>query len=308
MKTYVPNYYKKFSCIAEKCKHNCCIGWEIDIDDDTNEYYQNINGSFGERLKNNISVTDDCACFKLDGKGRCVFLNNNNLCDIILNLGEDALCQICADHPRFRNFFPNRIEMGLGICCEEACRIILSQEEKLSFEVLLSNNEKDSGNINELNDFYTFRNNLFKIIEDSTLSIKEKKKKLLAYTGYDFPEKTVSEWVDIYLSLERLDDYWTILLNDLKEVNIESIALPKDFNLYFQNLIKYFVFRYTTNNCPDLGVILALSSENIITYLCKMHVVKYKEITFEDMVEYARMYSCEIEYSDKNIEELTSIQ
>ena len=27
-----PGYYSGFRCIADKCKNNCCIGWEIDID------------------------------------------------------------------------------------------------------------------------------------------------------------------------------------------------------------------------------------------------------------------------------------
>ena len=44
MKEVFPNYYKKFKCIADKCKHNCCIGWEIDIDNDTLEFYFN-NGT-----------------------------------------------------------------------------------------------------------------------------------------------------------------------------------------------------------------------------------------------------------------------
>ena len=34
MKTYAPKYYQQFHCIADKCKHSCCIGWEIDIDKD----------------------------------------------------------------------------------------------------------------------------------------------------------------------------------------------------------------------------------------------------------------------------------
>ena len=29
-----PDFYGKFKCTAEKCRHSCCIGWEIDIDDD----------------------------------------------------------------------------------------------------------------------------------------------------------------------------------------------------------------------------------------------------------------------------------
>ena len=39
MKYYLPDYYEEFKCIAQKCKHSCCVGWEIDIDDDTLAYY-----------------------------------------------------------------------------------------------------------------------------------------------------------------------------------------------------------------------------------------------------------------------------
>ena len=47
----VPSYYKTFQCIADKCEHSCCIGWEIDIDEDSYDYYMGIEGAFGELLK-----------------------------------------------------------------------------------------------------------------------------------------------------------------------------------------------------------------------------------------------------------------
>ena len=34
----VPDYFKEFSCIAGACKDSCCLGWEIDIDEDSYEY------------------------------------------------------------------------------------------------------------------------------------------------------------------------------------------------------------------------------------------------------------------------------
>ena len=34
--------------------------------------------------------------FHLDDRDRCVFLNQKNLCDIYIELGEDALCEICT--------------------------------------------------------------------------------------------------------------------------------------------------------------------------------------------------------------------
>ena len=37
-----PDYYNKFTCIADKCPDNCCRGWEIDIDEDTLDYYKDL--------------------------------------------------------------------------------------------------------------------------------------------------------------------------------------------------------------------------------------------------------------------------
>ena len=133
MQSVVPQYYKEFNCVASKCKHNCCIGWEIDIDSSTYNYYKSIDGEFGEKLKNSIAETD-CPHFINADNGRCPHLNQNNLCDIILTLGEEALCEICTLHPRFINYFESRQEMGLGLCCEEAARIILTSKEKFYLE------------------------------------------------------------------------------------------------------------------------------------------------------------------------------
>ena len=45
-----PSYYKDFHCIASDCTENCCIGWEIDVDEDTLAYYKNIGSDFSRRL------------------------------------------------------------------------------------------------------------------------------------------------------------------------------------------------------------------------------------------------------------------
>lgn len=43
----VPDYFSEFSCIAGDCKDSCCLGWEIDIDEDSYEYYQTLPGEVG---------------------------------------------------------------------------------------------------------------------------------------------------------------------------------------------------------------------------------------------------------------------
>ena len=97
----VPSYYKTFQCIADKCEHSCCIGWEIDIDEDSYDYYMGIEGAFGERLKEQTVTEDEEHSFVLRKNGWCPFLDQNKLCDIYSELGEEALCEVCTEYPRF---------------------------------------------------------------------------------------------------------------------------------------------------------------------------------------------------------------
>lgn len=300
MKTFVPNYYKNFKCIADKCKHNCCIGWEIDIDEDTLSLYDNIKGHFKKQLDEGISHGNKNAYFKLDGKGRCVFLNKNNLCDIILNCGEKSLCQICTDHPRFRNYFSDRIETGLGLCCEEAGRIILSQNNTFSLEEITDDGFEDIITDEEI-DFFNFREEIFNRIQT------DDSKSVLEFCTNDFPDKSTDEWADFFLSLERLDEHWTILLNDMKSTDIENVTIPEQFHNCFKNLLTYFTYRHINELSTEKDLIFIYLSCEMIKNLCKMHIKKYEKLNFEDLVEYSRMYSSEIEYSDENIEKILEI-
>lgn len=135
----VPDYYNDFHCIAEKCRHSCCIGWEIDIDEDTYEYFSSIPGKFGRRLKENMVRTDegDC-CFKLSQDGRCPFLNKENLCDICTELGEEALSEVCTEYPRFPVYYGDVLQKSLTLSCEEVGRLVFTNPDIikiLDFEV-----------------------------------------------------------------------------------------------------------------------------------------------------------------------------
>lgn len=47
MQNAYPDYYPLFHCIADRCRHNCCIGWEIDVDGDSLAAYDQIGGEMG---------------------------------------------------------------------------------------------------------------------------------------------------------------------------------------------------------------------------------------------------------------------
>ena len=36
----VPDYFDEFECIAGRCRHSCCAGWEVEIDEKTFDYYK----------------------------------------------------------------------------------------------------------------------------------------------------------------------------------------------------------------------------------------------------------------------------
>ena len=142
MKEFVLNYYPNFKCIASECKHTCCAGWQMNIDEKSLARYAGEKTSFSHALKKGINFRK--SQFKADKSGRCAFLNKDGLCEIIINLGEESLCQICRDHPRFRSCFDDRVETGLGFACEEATRIILSYKEKIQPILVSEDNSEKS--------------------------------------------------------------------------------------------------------------------------------------------------------------------
>ena len=133
MRLRVPSYYKEFHCIAGACQDSCCIGWEIDIDEDTFSYYKNVEGAFGERLRAHM-VTEDVNSFALQENGWCPFLNGEKLCEICIELGEEALSEVCTEFPRFTMEYEDVREKVLSLSCEEVGRLVFSTDEKITWE------------------------------------------------------------------------------------------------------------------------------------------------------------------------------
>lgn len=264
-----PNYYTKFKCSAERCRHNCCIGWEIDIDADTLELYRALDSSVSQKIEDGH--------FVLTEGGRCPFLNEQNLCTLITRYGDGALCDICAEHPRFYNYIGGREEVGLGLCCEEAAKIIINQPEL--FEVYGDEDE----------DFCNFRRYLIRGVQTGSVTPED----VLLYCGAKKPEKSLSEWADVFLSLERMDDAWQARLLSLKDRRHFTRA-PRSL----KRILAYFIYRHLQ---PD-----RLADTAAFCYLCYIII---KELSLrtkggDEIIEVARQFSCEIEYSDENKERL----
>lgn len=152
MKYHKPSFFDQFKCIGSVCTDTCCAGWEIEVDETTAQGYLTEKGAFGDRLRREIGSEPGEYFFKLKNN-RCPFLNKENLCDIFINLGEDRLCDICREHPRFYNWFGDYTEVGLGLCCEEAERLLFSDSKPLTFvEEVTQDEEQDYSDEDEYTD------------------------------------------------------------------------------------------------------------------------------------------------------------
>lgn len=299
MKLIAPSYYKEFTCIADRCKHSCCIGWEIDIDESTDEYYKSVGGELGTRLEKNIDRSGEISHFKLSCGERCPFLNKNGLCDIITELGEGALCQICDDHPRYRNFFSDRTEIGLGLCCEAAAELIVNRKDKMTL-VTLSDDGEEEERDTEDEIFFSMREKIFLIIQDRSVSVKERIDTLLSEFALSMPDKSPSEWADDFLSLEMLDGEWGIMLNKFKSADIPPDHEDK---IAGEQILCYFIYRHLADGLfdgrMDERIKFAVLGLDMITAIARTCDIS--------LAEAARFYSSEIEYSEENVEALLSI-
>jgi len=297
MKIYTPSYYSEFKCIGGKCKHNCCIGWEIDIDSATMQKYESAEGVFKKRFQENIDKGGDAPHFIL-GKGeRCPFLNKDNLCDIIIECGEGYLCEICNAHPRFRNFFSNREELGIGLCCEEAARIILTQGGTFS-SVYTKINEKSSRPAKEERQLISQKRKLLRKV-NKYIGADKIMAYLVKQTDKDIRLTDVSKCVDLLLSLEIMDKEWERLLSSIDKNKL--ILSVNGYEREFKNLLLYFLYRHITygeyDKSIDTVVNFCAFSALIAVSLCS-----YFAKSQEDIIEICRLYSAEIEYSTENTE------
>ena len=199
MELFSPLYYKEFKCIADRCRHSCCINWEILVDDGTLEKYKALGR---EDILEHISEEDDGSEIVLSPDGRCPFLDECGLCGIISELGDPYTSEICREHPRFYHRICDRAEVGLGAVCEEAARLILTEENFLDF-VRVGEYEKCAADETDF-DTLAFRGEIFATLSDEGLSYREKLSALSE--KYGVSDRLSESFEDAFSALEYLDE------------------------------------------------------------------------------------------------------
>ena len=291
MKLRVPHYYKDFVCIASKCKDNCCIGgWEIDIDDETANYYLNLEGEFGDILRASIGRTDEY-CFKLKD-GKCTFLDNENLCEIYKNLGEDKMGVVCTQFPRFTEYYGSIKETGIGLACEEAERIIFTDRKPFSMDIEDIDEEEviDTEYDNVLaNYLFKVRDLLFKMIDNESISLHNKMIYMIEIGKHiqDLVNENNTEEIQNIINLLQQNNYEALQL-DKQNINTDENSsmyeVESILNAYSELEILNEQWQYYLNDMYDM-----LHSEDMSPADYSVLVKEFTEYIKDRNYEYSNM-------------------
>ena len=154
--------------------------------------------------------------------------------------------------------------------------------------------------------------NVYGYVRVSTKDQNEDRQ-LIALQEMSIPEKTQAEWAEIYLALERLDNGWTDILQEWKETDItDAPALDtKEWEVAFEQLLVYFLYRQLPFALDDGEyegrAVFCVLCYRIIRDLCRVHAALHGNVSLDTLVDIARQYSAEIEYSDENVDILLDV-
>lgn len=141
--TYISlDFYDEFQCIGNDCNSNCCaVGWNIPIDDETYQKYQDIRGRFGQFVRRNLYDKDGLHLIRMNEKNNCPFLNEDNLCNLYIQYGDDYMSETCTEFPRrFLNYDQIKLQ-SYSLSCEEVLRILYDKPDSVKL--------KENGLLNE---------------------------------------------------------------------------------------------------------------------------------------------------------------
>ena len=285
-----PTIYHTFQCKADRCENTCCQLWTIDIDEATAKRYHTMTGSLGESLRQAITVDDEGSHFVFSkAQPMCPLLNENGLCKVVLELGEEGLCDTCHMHPRFYKYIEDLELCGVGLSCEASVELLA--EDTQSDQVIFTIEDDDS----EFSpDERLTIQNIFELL---ALDIDS------SYFQYS-PNPDVQYYaklLDLYGTTEPIDEEWTTQINILSHdtgkliTAVQSYIANHDMGL-FNKVFQYILYR-------QIDMLADYSLKAILSYAKDSveYILITSAIEGSPLKQVAR-WSQQIEYDEDNVE------
>lgn len=132
-----PDFYGDFHCIGGQCSFTCCKEWKIAVDPETKKRWRKLSvpetvlesgrvpkhacrSSLDKvQLSQFVMKKDGGEIIELLPNMRCPFLEDTELCRLVLDYGEECLSETCHVFPRETHEFADRTERTLVSCCPE---------------------------------------------------------------------------------------------------------------------------------------------------------------------------------------------
>lgn len=286
-----PTFYHTFQCKANQCHHTCCQKWTIDVDEETAKLYQTLPTPLGEDLRKFMTVDDKGYYFMFsDKQPTCPLLREDGLCRVVLELGEDSLCDTCHMHPRFYKYIEDLELCGVGLSCEESVEKLLATEgDQLQFTIEDDDCEFTAEDRPVLE-------NIFDLL---ALGINP----AICQFTLNHSIHYCQELVTVYKKTEPIDEEWTKQLAHLEAMLSSTTAsttmdLLKADTIDVSTLNK--VYQYILYRQIDM--LAEYSLESLVRYAFDATVfIALLTHQFGNLPEQIRRWSEQIEYDEDNV-------
>ena len=286
-----PTFYHTFQCKANQCHHTCCQKWTIDVDEETAKLYQTLPTPLGEDLRKFMTVDDEGYYFMFsDRQPTCPLLREDGLCRVVLELGEDSLCDTCHMHPRFYKYIEDLELCGVGLSCEESVEKLLATEgDQLLFTIEDDDSEFTAEDRPVLE-------NIFDLL---ALGINPAICQFTLNQSIHYCQ----ELVTIYKNTEPIDEEWTKQLAHL-EAMLSSTTASTTMDLLKADTIDVSalnkVYQYILYRQIDM--LAEYSLESLVRYAFDATIfIALLTHQFGNLPEQIRRWSEQIEYDEDNV-------
>ena len=316
------DYEEQFHCLAGRCPHSCCIGWEVVLDEDHAQRYLAGDDPLSRRAAEAMvyDEEEDAFAFPLSG-GRCPFLDGEDLCELHRAWGVEATPLTCQTHPRFTEDFGPFAERALSAACPAANARLLGSREPLGFREIETGDPGEEGD-DWLPYLVPFRRRLFALLQDRGRPLRARladlltlcllgdailaeaelagtaPEDLLALEG-GTPEGTLPEegifpaGFRLLASLEVLEPDWRDVLREAET----AAPVPQDEAL-LERIATYFAYR-SVLKCVNDGDLLGRGLYTVFLTLAAERIAAVRGLG-----EALRRLSREVEHDADNVEAL----
>ncbi|MBS6334354.1 MAG: hypothetical protein KH418_10520, partial [Veillonella sp.] len=218
----------------------------------------------------------------------CPLLNEKGLCKVVLELGEEGLCDTCHMHPRFYKYIEDLELCGVGLSCEASVELLARQEP---MDLLLFTIEDDHNEFNSEE-----RLTLHNVFELLAFDLDPN---LFKYTPKP-SKQSFKELLDLYKQTEPIDENWTAQVNTLSSkldqliTSVQTYIQQEDMSL-FNKVYQYILYR-------QIDMLSDYSLESILAYAKDGtdYILIASALEGQPLKQIAR-WSQQIEYDEDNV-------